>query len=244
VSIHCSGTTRTPLRVVRIPRRGRPQVRGVPHPYTAHRSHRTLPGYDLHSTCTPPEPTTQAGYRRPACSEWTKSWCLPCCGWGCKNLVELGMKQSRITELIPQSASKSCETTRTRWSLMYWLARVHICHQARLGNPIGIKVSLLSGPRMSWGCWVCQTLPDMIQLCRQNGAAYQIVPIHTWQNPILLWSFSTWGIWCFVRERNWLCLQSGGHCHSRMMKVLWRMSQRWRWRRQSGVNRNLKLCKY
>ena len=69
MSIHHSGTTCTPLRVVRIPRRGRPRVRGVPHPYIVHCSPRTLPRYDLHSTRTLPEPATRAGYRCPACSE-------------------------------------------------------------------------------------------------------------------------------------------------------------------------------
>jgi len=58
VSIHRSGTTRTPLRVVRIPRRGRHRVLGIPHPYTARRSPRTLP-----------KPATRAGYRCPACSD-------------------------------------------------------------------------------------------------------------------------------------------------------------------------------
>jgi len=181
----------------------------------------------------------------PETMQWTESWCLLCCGWGCQNLVELGMKQSRIMELIPRGASNSCMTTRTRRSSMYWLARVRVRHQAILGNPIGIEAILLSGPRMSWGCRVCQTLPDTIWLCRQNGVAYQFVPILMRQNPILLLqSFSTWGMWCFVGERNWLHLWSGGRCHSKVTKVLQRMSRSWRQKRGSRVNRNLKLCKY
>jgi len=79
VSIHRSRTTRTPLRVVRIPRRGRPRLLGVPHPYTARRSPRTLPGYDPRSTRTPPEAATRADYRRPTCSDWfdTPPPCFP-----------------------------------------------------------------------------------------------------------------------------------------------------------------------
>ena len=69
MSIHCSHTTHTPLCVVRIPWWGRPQVLGVPHPYTVHHSPCTLPGYDLCGTHTLPKACYMGGVLMP-CLQW------------------------------------------------------------------------------------------------------------------------------------------------------------------------------